>query len=443
MKKSINKKNTAFTIIELSVVILIIALLMFGSFSSSGIANSAKEKVTRDRMRVIYEAMGNFLLQKKRLPCPASILLSRGDTDYGKEIRTESGDCYDPNKGVYPSNAPLSSNLIFGMVPISELNLGADFGEDAFGNKINYFMDKNFGSNYIEVEMLDPFLSIPSFGTANFKDVMIIKERNQGGEVVVNSDAIVVLMSAGSNGFGVFKNTGIKNPRSSNIEEVENDVFNIQFSNSENFNKIFYKDFESEEFFDDIIMFKTRNDFVNDFNLKSLIPCRGTDINDNDFNKISKYYGQGLNASSPCPLTSESESIIKTLKCDSFGRWIKLVPACPGISIQTCTVGGIEGMKSKVVNANSSAGDGECEVDYKGSYSWSCTTNQSGSAGTGAVVNNCFPYCVFPQENGMLGQKGAPGESGAGSCSAGYNGYYTWSCNSSGVGSVVNNCILQ
>ena len=141
MKKIINKKNTAFTIIELSVVILIIALLMFGSFSSSGIVNSAKEKVTRDRMRVIYEAMGNFLLQKKRLPCPASILLSRGDTDYGKEIRTESGDCYDPNKGVYPSNAPLSSNLIFGMVPIYDLKLSADFAEDAFGNKINYFMD--------------------------------------------------------------------------------------------------------------------------------------------------------------------------------------------------------------------------------------------------------------------------------------------------------------
>ena len=146
------------------------------------------------------------------------------------------------------------------------------------------------------------------------KDIMIIKERNQGGEVVINSDAIVVLMSAGVNGLGAFKNTGIQNTtRSGNAEEVENDVVNIQSGSDPlavRFNKVFYKDFESEEIFDDIIFFKTRNDFVNDFNAKSLIPCKGMEINDTDFDKISKYYGEVLYASSPCPL--ESESVKKT-----------------------------------------------------------------------------------------------------------------------------------
>ena len=441
MIKSLKKKNTAFTMIELSVVILIIALLMFGSFSSSGIVDSAKEKVTRDRMKVVYEAMGNFLLQKKRLPCPASIKLPRGDDNYGKEVRDASGNCYVANQadnGIYSSNSIGSEDLVYGMVPIFDLNLGADFAEDAFGNKINYFMHQKFAYNYISEP--DSYLSLSSFGTANYKDIMTIKERNQGGEVVINSDAIVVLMSAGVNGFGAFKNTGIQNTtRSGNAEEVENDVVNIQSGSDPlalRFNKVFYKDFESEEVFDDIIFFKTRNDFVNDFNAKSLIPCKGMEINDTDFDKISKYYGEVLYASSPCPL--ESESVKKTLKCDAFGRWNKLVPACPGFSIQTCTVGGSAGMKSKIVNANSSGENGECEVDYKGSYNWSCS-----SAGAGSIVaNNCKPYCVFATENGRQGLKGAPGESGEGSCSTGFTGYYSWACPPDGSGGTItaNNC---
>ena len=57
--------NTAFTMIELSVVILIIAILMFGTFSSSGMVNSAKINVTKDRIDVVYKALGNFLLINK------------------------------------------------------------------------------------------------------------------------------------------------------------------------------------------------------------------------------------------------------------------------------------------------------------------------------------------------------------------------------------------
>jgi type II secretory pathway pseudopilin PulG len=440
MKSLKQNQNLAFSMIELSVVILIIALLMFGSFSSSGIVNSAKEKVTKDRMKVIYEEMGKFLLQKKRLPCPASIKLPRGDINYGKEIRSSSQECYTTNQadnGVYSSNATDSLNLVYGMVPIYDLNLGADFAEDAFGNKINYFMDKRFAYNFISAP--DQFFSLPSFGTAKYNDIFSIKERNQGGEIIINSDAIIVLMSAGVNGFGAFKNNGIQNPRSTtpSPEEIENDVSNLT-SDAEHFNKVFYKDFESEEVFDDIVFFKTRNDFVDNFNAKFLIPCKGVDITDTDFDKISKYYDDVLVASSPCPL--EAESVKKTIKCGAFGKWNPQIVSCPGIVINTCTVGGNSGMRSKIVNANTSSENGECEIDYKGSYSWSCS-----SAGEGSIVaNNCIAYCVFASQSGMQGQKGAPGEVGQGSCSTGYIGSYSWQCSSSGVGSIlVNNCVVQ
>ena len=440
---SLKKKNTAFTMIELSVVILIIALLMFGSFSSSGMVNGAKEKVTKDRMKVIYNAMGVFLKDNKRLPCPASIKLARGNVEYGKEVRDASGNCYITNqvdKGIYPSNATGSSNLIFGMVPIYDLKLSADFAEDAFGNKINYFIDQKFAYEYLSEVTLEANLSsidvFPSFGTAPYKDIFIIKERRRGGEIIINSDAIIVLMSAGVNCFGAYKNTGIKDDPINgkckspvNAEELENEVNILN-----QFNKIFYSNFESEEAFDDIIFFKTRNDFVNNFNQKSLIPCRGADIVDADFEKKNKYYGGELIASA-CPLGDES--IKKTIKCDAFGKWTKLIVSCPGSVISTCTVGGSAGMKSKIVNGNTGGENGECEVDYKGSYSWSCN-----SAGVATSTNKCIAYCVFATENGMKGLKGAPGESGEGSCSTGFTGYYSWACPPDGLGGtiIVNKC---
>ncbi len=447
MIKSLKKNNTAFTMIELSVVILIIALLMFGSFSSSGMVNSAKEKVTKDRMKVIYEAMGDFLSVNKRLPCPASINLPRRDVNYGKEIRSEAGFCFTANQadnGVYSTNAS-GSNLVYGMVPIYDLNLGADFAEDAFGNKINYFMDKRFAYDFIPIPDLD--LSLESFGTSPYKDIFSIKERRRGGEIIINSDAIIVLMSAGVNGFGAFKNTGIQNPRCDpikdlecNAEEVENDVFNLQPGSEPSalhFNNIFYNNFESEEIYDDIIFFKTRNDFVNNFNIKFLIPCKGNDIMDAAFAsvKMSKYYGGDKLYASPCPIPNES--IIKTIKCDAFGKWTQLILACPGDAITTCTIVGSAGMKSQIVNGNTKGKNVECEVDYRGSYDWSCS-----SAGVLTFTNNCKPYCVFATENGRQGLKGAPGESGEGSCSTGFTGYYSWACPNDGSGGTItaNNC---
>ena len=107
MNKKLLKKNRAFTFVELSVVILIIALLMFGTFSSSGVVNNMKENITRDRMNVLYKALGDFLLQQKRLPCPASILVPRGGANYGKEVRDGNycrGLTEETPKGIYLSN---------------------------------------------------------------------------------------------------------------------------------------------------------------------------------------------------------------------------------------------------------------------------------------------------------------------------------------------------
>lgn len=421
--------NTAFTVIELSVVILIIAILMFGSFSSSGMVNSAKINVTKNRIDVVYKALGNFLLINKRLPCPASILTPRRGANYGKEIRNPAGQgC--AGTGIYASSTSASSSsfLVFGMLPTYDLNLGEDFAEDAFGNKIGYFIDQRFTYDFISVP--DPNLTLASFGTTNYKNIMWIKNKNNNGEILINGDAIVTLVSGGVNGFGAFKNTGIQNAHSSLLEEAENELVVEQ-----GFNKVFFNDFNDSESFDDIVFFKTRNDFVNDFNAMFLIPCKGNDIADSDFTKVSAYYGsEPIEAFTSCPFGVES--VKKSIKCDVFGNWVGLIATCPQLNSAGCTVGGSGGMKQINVNPNSS-GNGECEQYYSGSYSWSCN-----GSGVATFTNSCIAYCDFSSvPRGTSVGKQKPGDSGIGACLYDANIFYEWSCDISGVGYIIsNNC---
>jgi prepilin-type N-terminal cleavage/methylation domain-containing protein len=439
MNNKLATKNRAFTFIELSVVILIIAILMFGTFSSSGVINNVKENITRDRMNVIYKALGDFLSQQKRLPCPASILVPRGGANYGKEVRQENycrGLTEATPKGVYLSNINGQSSydkVVFGMVPTNTLGLSEDFAEDAFGNKISYFIDEDFTYNFISEPDVD--LSLPSFGTSNYKNTLYIKERRNNSENFINSDAIIVLVSGGANGFGAFKNNGIQNSRSVNsAEELENDVYNLSNDADGHFNKIFYSNFEDSENFDDIVLFKTRNDFVNNFDVMSLIPCKGKNILDTDFgvNKKSIYYGAGdLTAYNGCGLGNES--IKKTIKCDSFGSWTGLIIACPGTTILQCNITG-NGIVSKIVNANTSKDNELCNQQYfSGTYSWNC-----GSDGVADVINGCISYCNFAINGKNIKVK--PGESITEDCASGYYGYYGLNCTIGGVAETANNC---
>lgn len=433
-------KNRAFTFVELSVVILIIALLMFGTFSSSGVVNNVKENITRDRMNVVYKALGDFLIQQKRLPCPASILVTRGGVNYGKEVR-DGDSCRGLSeatpKGVYLSNITGQNSfdkVVFGMIPTNTLGLSEDFAEDAFGNKISYFIDEDFTKNFITEP--DASLSLPSFGTANYKNTLYIKERSNFIENFINSDAIIVLVSGGANGFGAFKNTGVQNARTTiSAEEAENDVYNLDTDSAQHFNKIFYSSFEDSENFDDIILFKTRNDFVNNFDAMFLIPCKGNNISDKDFeaNKKSIYYGTGdLIAYNNCGLGNES--IRKTIKCDSFGSWTGLIIACPGSTIVQCTIPGGDGIISKIVNSNTSKDNELCNQEFfSGTYSWNCP-----STGTASVTNNCVAYCSFDINGKNIKVK--PGDSIAEDCASGFDGFYGLYCSLTGVKETTNNC---
>ena len=334
--KPIQKNKKAYTLVELSITILIISLLMAGVFSfATGSINDAKLALTKQRMDEIYKSMGTYLMVNKRLPCPASILTSKiNDNSYGQEVGAGTG-C--EGAGVYKSST--NANLFFGGVPLKALNLTSEYAEDGYGNKFNYIIDRRFTYEFISTGSIVENIN-PSFGTvASALNVITIKEKQASNSItVLSNDAIFVLSSAGENGLRAFNaESGIQNNiASTELEELDNQItgFNniIPSSPTATFDNIFFVNSFGSENFDDIVFYKARDNFVGDFSARNLIYCKGSILTD-AFEKRNLYHGQYLYATAPCNINIGSiggyTKIIKTIRCGLNGEWQFVMSSCP------------------------------------------------------------------------------------------------------------------
>lgn len=317
-----NRKNfkKAYSLIELSIVILIIAILITGALSVSiGSINNAKTKTTNDRIREVYKAIGNFLITNKRLPCPASLKkIKTVDTDYGAEVGAGSACA---GVGVYQSLS--SGNLVYGMVPSRALGLSNDMAEDAFESKLAYIVDKNF-TNTVETV---PNFSNKTFATATYGGIITIDEKPSGITQVVTTDAIIAVISYGANKAGAFNsNAATQNTRSGDADEMDNDPSatfdDAPTPKTADFNSTLISSSGNSDVFDDIVFFKRRNDFVEDFKVMFLIPCNGATTTTNFLNSDSAYYGQIVyNSACISPAT-------QSRKCEAYGTWVNITNSC-------------------------------------------------------------------------------------------------------------------
>lgn len=316
-----HKKNyrTAYSLIELSIVIIIISILITGALSVSiGSINNAKIKTTNERLAEVYKGIGNFLVTYKRLPCPASLKkIKTSDSDYGVEVGGGS-DCV--GAGVYESNS--SNNLVYGMVPVRALGLPNNMAEDSFESKIIYIVDKNF-TNTLGTT---PNFSSPTFATANYLSVITINEKPAGVVQVATNDAIITLISFGANKAGAFNaNSAVQNARSADADELDNDATNFNDgANTADFNNTIVASSGNSDVFDDIILFKRRDNLVEDFKAMFLIPCQNAGA---AFGNVNAYYGTIVYATSSCADPNADKRLTK--KCEAYGNWVDIVSSCP------------------------------------------------------------------------------------------------------------------
>ena len=333
------KNKKAYTLIELSITILIISLLMAGVFSfATGSINDAKSALTNQRMDEIYKSMGTYLMVNKRLPCPASISTSKiNDSSYGQEVAGGTG-C--EGTGVYKSST--HDNLFFGGVPIKALNLSSEYAEDGYGNKFNYIIDRRFTYKFIATGSTLNDVG-PSFGTADLAlNVITIKERQTKEQTIENfpnvsiteESPIFVLFSAGENGLGSYNaETGIQNMASTEPEEDNNQITgfnNLVSPPTAVFDNIFIAKSLVSDNFDDVVFYKTRSNFKVDFSAERLIYCKGSDdMVGLGYTKRSLYYDQYLYATTKCPNLINGGYVIKIMRCKIDGEWSHVLFSCP------------------------------------------------------------------------------------------------------------------
>lgn len=296
-------RKSAFTLLELSLVILIISILVVGSMSASiTTINKAKYKTTKERLDKIYKAMGNYFITNGSLPCPALITVADTAATYG-----QSAD----NAGTCTGTITVSGDVVYGMVPIQDLGLPAAMASDGFGTKFSYVINKDYTDNTNTV-----------FDGSEAGDI-VVTELVSGGSQPITSKAIFIIVSHGQNKLGGYNsNNTTSNSASSDSSEIDNSATSTD--------KNFVSQSINSEDFDDVLFFKTRNQIIIDFDAYEKIECEA--ITDESYDRcvadvcdwVKSRYNQVVPSTTLCDTGFKTTVISPTKRCGAFGVWDSL-----------------------------------------------------------------------------------------------------------------------
>jgi prepilin-type N-terminal cleavage/methylation domain-containing protein len=266
------KHKTAYSLVELSVVITIMSILMMGVASIvNNSMTKAQKNETQEKMQIIYNAMGKFLLRNQKLPCPAPLNLAENTDGYGNESRSSptSTTCLTTNNVIFSNE----NNIFVGAVPTTTLGLTSDIAKDEFGNKILYIVSSN-AITQTTLASGTPAI-FPSgdngFGATNYTVNTRLNVFEYSNRLITNQ-AIFTLISHGNNQHYAYPANGTKPaqscPDTSNDETTNScNKYNAKFNNLD----IIYS--SNDPNFDDIILYKTKNQIAFDFNAHHLMLC--------------------------------------------------------------------------------------------------------------------------------------------------------------------------
>jgi len=213
--KKHSRAASGFTLIELSVSILIISLILASVVTVEAQKGRVEKKAELARkLDMISEALYTYRLVNNKLPCPGNASLARTAANFGVQADGAPGEC---NSGATISSNINSTDLgvsVFGgSVPVRTLGLPDDFAFDPWDGQFTYYVDKN-------ANVSDNFTS--SAGTDGFTDTDILNVEDESGSPL-NDNVLAVVLSHGPNGHGSFNIAGVRTSSESlNVAELEN-----------------------------------------------------------------------------------------------------------------------------------------------------------------------------------------------------------------------------
>lgn len=322
MTRRFPARARAFTLIELSIVVLVLGLITAAAMRYvNTMADANALTATNANLDVVETALQNFRNTFGRLPCPADLTLAENTSNFGTEIYSSSGGTstvlgdgkcgyssssnlnaaygyavpgmyintsLDPDAAagsdnnyagavdpLYDStNAP--SNVVQGAIPTKTLKIADKYAYDSWGNKIFYAVDRRITATSAFTTYS---ISNTSIGEVVIKNIPNTPSANPiyaSTSTLANAltyKAIYALVSTGKNGHGGFARnlTGTSTPfnaGSTNTDELDNCHCSSSAAPTA-FNRIFVqkpKTIDSTSFtdnFDDVVRFKTRLQMAN------------------------------------------------------------------------------------------------------------------------------------------------------------------------------------
>jgi len=186
-----------FTLVELAIVLVIVALLTGGLMMGiTAQRNAAENSDAQRQLDNIREALLGYAMAKGNLPCPANPALTSSDFAVGTEDRPTP-----------PPSSPC--NRMYGVIPWVTLGLPET---DPWGRRFTYFASSSFSAPVLPGALAS--FTLATLGNANIKD-----SASNSANIASNIPAVVV--SHGSSGAGAWQPNGTQLPGATG-DELEN-----------------------------------------------------------------------------------------------------------------------------------------------------------------------------------------------------------------------------
>ncbi len=195
------KQNSGFSLIELTLVIMIISFLI-GTivFSTQARLDASRIYTTKSRMETIIGAIDRYVENYGHIPCPAAINITPINPNYGWGSGTNAADANCIQAITVHRGDPANGDIVMGMVPYKTLipNVDGSIAVDGWGNRFSYFVTEIYTRriNYRDLsDVGNNYIIKPNADSAND----YVQANGEGGDIAY------ILLSHGPNGAYAYK----------------------------------------------------------------------------------------------------------------------------------------------------------------------------------------------------------------------------------------------
>lgn len=243
-----------FTLVELSIVLVIMALVMGAGFAMlTAQIDSQRQAASRVKQEAVRTALINFISRNSRLPCPARPAATAADADFGVEAATP-GTC----TGITSTGAA-PAVVVTGLIPWVSLGLSQEATTDGFYNNFSYQVVVSATNLTTQtIAGMRGYITLHSSGPGVLGAAPAGNQINEcsGGLAFNPCAAVAVVLSHGRNGFGGFMANGVRRSTAETGADEQ--------ANADDDSLFVRKDFSENGAnpFDDLVLALTPNDLL-------------------------------------------------------------------------------------------------------------------------------------------------------------------------------------